>query len=243
MTLKSLISCRKYRLCYTNACSNSRVNSFKISSICSLIASGIQSIFYWYSEHLANDLQSDQLVDNPSLEWISQKVSAHWTQISHSWKNTNAVVMSEASQNRPSRYYQSITLLAFFFLFYQLSSSSILYIVFCLFFVEELALTHFPWSTIYETQSLQYIPYPSPPATSTPDSLWSWICVWGNAMDKQPVQYRLKSFHLTVSLHRQMHRLTQSVVSKGLVMAFHGVCRYKINFPVWFIYIKHLCFM
>lgn len=132
-------------------------------------------------------------------------------------------------------------IVSFFFLFYQLSSSSILYIAFCLFFVEELALTHFPWSTVYETQSLQYIPYPSPPATSTPDSLWSWICVWGNAMDKQPVQYRLKSFHLTVSLHRQMHRLTQSVVSKGLVMAFHGVCRYKINFPFWFIYIKHPC--
>lgn len=109
------------------------------------------------------------------------------------------------------------------------------------FFVGELALTHFPWSTVYETQSLQYIPYPSPPATSTPDSLWSWICVWGNAMDKQPVQYRLKSFHLTVSLHRQMHRLTQSVVSKGFVKAFHGVCRCKINFPVWFMYIKHPC--
>lgn len=118
LTWKSLISYRNWRLCYTNACSNSTVvwnhcrsnspNSSKMLLIRALITFEFQSIFYWYSEHLASDLQSDQLADNPSrhesnLGWNGFPrgacTAAHWTQTTQSWKDTNAEQMSEASQN------------------------------------------------------------------------------------------------------------------------------------------------
>lgn len=65
----------------------------------------------------------------------------------------------------------------------------------CLFLLEEKLL----WLTFRGALFMKhnhYIPYPSPPATSAPDSLWSWICVWGNTMDKRSIQFRLKSSHL-----------------------------------------------
>lgn len=67
-----------------------------------------------------------------------------------------------------------------------------------------------------------YIPYPSPPATSAPDSLWTSICVWGNTMDKRSIQHRLKSSHLAAPFSKTLHRLTQSGEQR---VCLRGKCR------------------
>ena len=57
------------------------------------------SVNVWYSEHLANDLQSNQLAGQPQQAWIDPKLdwispegiwtAAHLTRTSQSWKYTN----------------------------------------------------------------------------------------------------------------------------------------------------------
>lgn len=86
----------------------------------------------------------------------------------------------------------------------------------CLFLLEEKLL----WLTFRGALFMKhnhYIPYPSPPATSAPDSLWSSICVWGNTMDKRSVQYRLKSSHLAAPFQKCWLTDWLKVVNKGFV--------------------------
>lgn len=108
-----------------------------------------------------------------------------------------------------------------------ISFACCIYVVYLIFFsLRKWLWLSFHGGTVYETQSFQYIPYPSPPATSTPDSFWSWICVWRNAMDK--LFNRFKSLPPTVPL-KTLRRLTQSPVNTGFVKVFHGKCRCKIK--------------
>ena len=162
-----------------NCSTSNSPNSLKLSSIGAVIASEVPSMFYWYSEHLVNDLQSEQLVDITSRHesnWVvngfSQKVSAHWTGGSVSPRKTQIL----AAKNAPSGCYQSNTLVDLFYLNSgQVESCTCLYLFMWGFlYVVELALTLFRWSAVCAIQSLQYNPYPSLTATSTPNSLWSW---------------------------------------------------------------------
>lgn len=138
-----------------------------MSLICALITFELQSILYWYGEHLANDLQSNQLADNPnrhesSWSWIGfprrclhscTLNTDHFVLEIHKCWMLNVWCLSEWTL-KILPIHEIVRLKIVVFVLTYSSSSRIfcmMYLchLFRFLFLEEMAQTHFPWSIVY----------------------------------------------------------------------------------------------
>lgn len=143
--------------------------SFKAKLIGFLIASEFQSIFYWYSEHLPQDLQCDQLVDNTSRHESNSSLIGFPRRC---LRTSHRPIAAAGEKHKCDKL---VGLLGD-----EGKGSWMVFWLIVVFSINPLdwgvaANSFFEWSTVCQTQSLQNIRYPQPPASSAPDSLTSWL--------------------------------------------------------------------